>query len=82
MKLYVHFSLQDYLKHDPAGRDPSHVNMVFLSQGNEPPQFTYHFESWDPELFEKKRGQYSSLCQSIFEQNKCIAAAEVSLISI
>lgn len=68
-------TISEYLKSDMTGRTPENTTFIVLSQGNEPPLFTYHFESWDRNLFEKKKEDKESVRGSIFEANKHISVA-------
>ena len=46
----TNFSLQEYLKTDPSGRDPD-TPIMKISQGFEPPSFTGFFGVWDRDLW-------------------------------
>ena len=79
---YLSVGLQEYLAHDPAARNPDDTMTMIIKQGNEPPLFTYHFETWDSGLFEKKKQDHYALRNSIIEENKLISYADVSLLNI
>ena len=60
-----------------TGRSSDNTTVIVLTQGNEPPLFTYHFESWDPDLFEQKKAKDMNVRRSIIEANKHISVAAV-----
>lgn len=67
----------EYLSTDLTGRKLENTIVMRIKQGNEPIEFTYHFESWDPELFKIKKDQADALRSSINATNCKISAAEL-----
>ncbi|XP_021371999.1 villin-1-like isoform X2 [Mizuhopecten yessoensis] len=62
--------VMDYLKSDPAGRDPD-ATIIQIKQGYEPPNFYGSFGQWDMELWSKGK-TYSEMVEDAKNLNEVL----------
>jgi len=68
----------EYVKTDPAGRDPEKVQMVVIKQGYEPPQFTGHFQAWNDDVFAHGKS-YEQIKKELRDENAGISFVQEEL---
>ncbi|XP_057303795.1 advillin-like isoform X2 [Hydractinia symbiolongicarpus] len=68
----------EYVKSDPAGRDPDRVQIMVVKQGFEPPQMTGCFPSWDDNVFAHGKS-YEELKRELNDENAGVTFVQEEL---